>query len=59
MNTLIQNWTTLETAIQSIRRIKLFSEHTPSEETFATPIPLGDWPSTGRVMLKNVYASYV
>jgi ABC-type multidrug transport system fused ATPase/permease subunit len=59
VNTLIQNWTMLETTIQAIWRIKIFCEDTPSEETFATPIPLGDWPSSGRVTFQNVYASYV
>jgi ABC-type bacteriocin/lantibiotic exporter with double-glycine peptidase domain len=59
MNMLIQNWTMLETAIQSIWRIKVFSEDTPSEETFAPSIPLSDWPAAGHITFQNVYASYV
>ncbi|GAM42275.1 hypothetical protein TCE0_044f16091 [Talaromyces pinophilus] len=59
VNTLIQNWTMLETSIQGIWRIKIFCEATPSEETFETTVPLGDWPSSGRVTFQNVYASYV
>jgi ATP-binding cassette, subfamily C (CFTR/MRP), member 1 len=59
MNNLVQNWTILETAIQAIWRIKVFSEDTPSEETSSSLNPPESWPSAGRLSFRNVHASYV
>lgn len=59
VNILIESWTILETAIQAVWRIKVFSEDTPSEETLASSTPLETWPSAGRIKFQNVYASYV
>lgn len=59
MNMLIQNWTVLETVIQAIWRIKVFSEDTPSEGSSSSLSPPENWPSAGRVTFQNVYASYV
>jgi ATP-binding cassette subfamily C (CFTR/MRP) protein 1 len=56
---LIQFWTSLETSIGAVTRIKRFSEDTPAEgsadETRTNP---SDWPGAGKVEFEGVSASY-
>ncbi|KAL2071871.1 hypothetical protein VTL71DRAFT_13106 [Oculimacula yallundae] len=52
-------WTTMETSLGAIARLKSFQQETLSEhkeeETF---IPAEDWPSSGAIEFRNVSASY-
>lgn len=56
---LVESWTTLETSIGAIARLKSLEEKTPSEggETFCVEPP-ENWPSRGVVVWRNVTASY-
>lgn len=56
---LINFWTSMETSIGAITRIRDFQSHVHSENLLGeneTPNPL--WPSEGHVVLHNVYAGY-
>ncbi|KAF3490889.1 ABC multidrug transporter [Arthroderma uncinatum] len=59
LTSIIIAWTTLETSIGSVSRIKYFTDYTPSEnkphEVIQTP---STWPHHGRVELKDVTAFY-
>ena len=59
LSQLIQFWTSIETSISAVARIKQFSEDTPDEnlpgENFEPP---ANWPSQGKVVLTNLTASY-
>lgn len=56
---IVKEWTSLETSLGAIARIKSFSESTDNEnhalETRSVP---ADWPTSGTVEFKNVSASY-
>ncbi|KAI1150041.1 ABC transporter-like protein [Nemania diffusa] len=57
---LMESWTTLETSIGAIARLKRLEETTPREEGSG---PLGlelasNWPCEGKIELKNIKASY-
>jgi ATP-binding cassette subfamily C (CFTR/MRP) protein 1 len=56
---LLQWWTTMETSLGAVARVKVFEEGTLSEnkeeETF---IPADDWPTLGFIEFKDVSASY-
>lgn len=56
---LIQFWTSLETSIGAVARIKNFREETPDErlpgENHAPP---SDWPASGAVEIREISASY-
>lgn len=55
---LVGNWTTLETSLGAIARLKSL-ETTPSEGGHAeTSEPPKDWPSRGNIEFKNITASY-
>lgn len=52
-------WTTLETSLGAIARLRSFAKHTVLEEQPKENfIPGDDWPSRGEVDFQNVYASY-
>lgn len=56
---LIQFWTSLETSIGAVARIKNFREETPDERLPGenhTPTP--DWPASGAIDIRGVSASY-
>ena len=59
LSMLLVFWTTLETSLGAIARVKGFQEGTKSEdmpeETF---IPSKNWPANGTIEFKNVSASY-
>lgn len=56
---LISSWTTLETSLGAIARLKNFEVDTPSEPKPLDPKELPDnWPSQGRLEINNVTASY-
>ena len=50
-------WTTLETSLGAIARIKSTSQNTPVE-TEGEQIPPTQWPTNGDVLLQGVSASY-
>jgi ATP-binding cassette, subfamily C (CFTR/MRP), member 1 len=57
---LILWWTSLETSIGAVARIKRFSEETgdenkPSEKELAVP---AEWPARGQLEIQNISASY-
>lgn len=56
---LIIRWTSLETSLGSILRLKTFIRDTPQEETGHDTKPSPDnWPSTGSVEFQHVGATY-
>ncbi|KAH8594448.1 putative ABC multidrug transporter [Bisporella sp. PMI_857] len=56
---LISSWTSLETSLGAIARLKSLNEETAAESQPTQPKTLPDgWPSQGHVKLKNVVASY-
>ncbi len=56
---LVTFWTTLETHIGSVARIKSFAETTVSEDQPGeTHVPPPGWPSTGAIEFENLSASY-
>ncbi|KAI1336278.1 multidrug resistance-like protein [Xylariaceae sp. FL0016] len=56
---LIQWWTSLETSIGAVARIKRFSEDTPNENLPGEDrLPPSQWPARGSVELRDVSASY-
>jgi hypothetical protein len=60
---LIQSWTAVELALQSVARIDAFKEQAANNEdevemAFDTPSSLNQWPKEGRLILKGVNASY-
>lgn len=61
MNTLLQFFTSLETSISAIARIKHFAEETPEESLpgeSSLADPPADWPSRGHVIVDGLTASY-
>ena len=56
---LIISWTTLETSIGAVSRVRNFEKNTKSEVRKAVrPDPAVSWPEIGNVELKDVTASY-
>ncbi|KAJ4864914.1 ABC transporter domain-containing protein [Trichoderma breve] len=59
LNMLIQFWTSIETSIGAVARIKQFAEETPNEslpgEDQEVPV---DWPNKGHVVIQALEASY-
>jgi ATP-binding cassette subfamily C (CFTR/MRP) protein 1 len=56
---LITNWTSLETSLGAIARIKEFSENTPCENLNGESIePSVEWPADGTLIFESVSASY-
>ncbi|KAK4898085.1 hypothetical protein LTR49_027887 [Elasticomyces elasticus] len=59
LNALVENWTTLETAIQAITRIQEYSLTTVAETPGDKKNPSSvAWPQNGRIRYENVCASY-
>jgi ABC-type multidrug transport system fused ATPase/permease subunit len=57
---LIQFWTSLETSIGAVARIKHFSEGTPEENLPGeNQAPPPAWPSSGDIQIEGISASYV
>ncbi|KAK9776692.1 putative P-loop containing nucleoside triphosphate hydrolase protein [Seiridium cardinale] len=56
---LILWWTSLETSIGAVARIKQFSENTPDEDLLGEGnIPPQNWPSQGAIELQGICATY-
>ncbi|KAI0117845.1 putative ABC transporter [Nemania sp. FL0031] len=56
---LVESWTTLETSIGAIARLKMLEKTTPREDTESLGLePADNWPSGGHVEFKNIIASY-
>ncbi|KAK6081032.1 ABC multidrug transporter [Seiridium cupressi] len=52
-------WTSLETSIGAVARIKQFSENTPDEDLLGEGnIPPQNWPSQGAIELQGICATY-
>lgn len=55
----ISSWTTLETSLGAISRLKTFENDTPSEVVTNDPIdPPDEWPAHGRLQIQRLSASY-
>ncbi|TDZ99642.1 ABC transporter gloK [Colletotrichum sidae] len=56
----IKNWTSLETSIGAVARIRQFTTETPSEERDLgeVGVPPSDWPFRGGIEFENVTARY-
>ncbi|PNP52062.1 hypothetical protein THARTR1_07271 [Trichoderma harzianum] len=59
LNMLIQFWTSIETSIGAVARIKQFAEETPNESLPGEDqeVP-GNWPDKGHVVIQALEASY-
>lgn len=56
---LVENWTTLETSLGAIARLKTLEETTtPEGDSSQTLNPPRNWPSSGHVEIKNITAAY-
>lgn len=59
LSVLVTSWTSLETSLGAIARVKAFSENTPNENVpGATGNPPEGWPQRGEVRLNNVSITY-
>lgn len=59
LNMLIQFWTSIETSIGAVARIKQFAEETPNESLWGeNQEPPVDWPNRGHVVIRDLEASY-
>ncbi|KAK4076517.1 hypothetical protein Purlil1_12630 [Purpureocillium lilacinum] len=59
LNMLMQFWTSIETSIGAVARIKQFAEETPEESRPGEDLtPPEDWPSQGHLVISNLSASY-
>lgn len=59
LNMLIQFWTSVETSIGAVARIKNFTEEAGDENKPAeSATPPANWPSAGEVVISNLTASY-
>lgn len=59
LKSLIQFWTSLETSIGAVARIKNFSEETPDERLPGeVQTPPTDWPARGGIEIRSLSASY-
>lgn len=55
---LIISWTSLETSLGAVSRVKSFSENTPVEESPDAPVA-HNWPTSGHVQFNGVMAAHV
>jgi ABC-type multidrug transport system fused ATPase/permease subunit len=56
---LVENWTTLETSLGAISRLKTLEEMIPFEGAkFENLKPPDSWPSSGNILFENITASY-
>lgn len=63
LSMLINSWTTLETSLGAIARLKDFVRDTPCEvdvaaETVDNQLDLKNWPTAGEIIVQNLSASY-
>ncbi|KAL3590087.1 hypothetical protein FPOAC2_12269 [Fusarium poae] len=59
VNMLIQFWTSIETSIGAVARIKQFAEDTGEENLIGeTQEPPSQWPDKGAIQISNLTASY-
>jgi ABC-type multidrug transport system fused ATPase/permease subunit len=59
LTNLIHSWTSLETSLGAIARIRAFEKDTPLEKEVEDPTELPpSWPSSGALVLDHVWASY-
>lgn len=56
---LVENWTTLEISLGAVARLKALEKETPSEDLDGDGFePIENWPSEGRIEIRDVTASY-
>ncbi|KAI2671649.1 hypothetical protein CBS147355_8641 [Penicillium roqueforti] len=56
---LVENWTTLETSLGAVSRLRSVDEDTPSEDkSWDCLEPSPEWPNMGSVKIKHVSAGY-
>jgi ATP-binding cassette subfamily C (CFTR/MRP) protein 1 len=58
LKSLVSFWTSLETSIGSVSRIKSFSSDTPSEDPKHLEKAPDDWIHSGQIEIENVSASH-
>ena len=59
LSNLIMSWTSLETSLGAIARIRSFERDTPTEKEVVSPINVAPkWPGTGPLTFENVHATY-
>ncbi|PVH80975.1 putative multidrug resistance protein [Cadophora sp. DSE1049] len=59
LSTLVTSWTSLETSLGAVARVKTFAETTESEEKPDESYePPAGWPSSGSIEIDNVSATY-
>ncbi|KAH8659368.1 putative ATP-binding cassette transporter [Tricladium varicosporioides] len=59
MTNFITSWTTMETSMAAIARIKEFEKNTPVEATVSSPVTVSPgWPASGGIRVENLSASY-
>ncbi|OAQ97694.1 hypothetical protein LLEC1_03571 [Akanthomyces lecanii] len=58
-NLFIQGWTSVETGLGAVRRIKMFAMNTPQEKDALSGPPVPDnWPNTGKLDFNSLTATY-
>ncbi len=56
---LVSSWTSMETSLGAIARLKDIEEHTVQEDQpWEKVVPEGNWPARGSVTLENFAAGY-
>ncbi|PGH27295.1 hypothetical protein AJ80_01005 [Polytolypa hystricis UAMH7299] len=55
---LISSWTTLETSLGAIARLKDFVQYTPCENEVSARDPPADWPALGAIDIRDITASF-
>lgn len=55
---LVESWTTLETSLGAISRVKTLEEMTPSEDRLSGEWQIMNWPDRGTLELSSVTATY-
>ncbi|VUC26951.1 unnamed protein product [Clonostachys rosea] len=59
LTVMIEQWTQLETSLGAIARLKSFAQDTPDEnKPNETGVPPAEWPSSGKIEVENIAASY-
>lgn len=59
LSSLVTSWTSLETSLGAIARVKTFAETTPSENLPGENVqPFSAWPTSGAIRIEDVSATY-
>lgn len=58
LSDLVNVWSTLETSLAAVERVKYFSEETPTESTEEPVDPPPGWPQAGGIELQDVSLRY-